>query len=751
MSKAIVLKFMLACMFGIFVKNVSNAESTVVFHDSFEAYTEFAQDWIDSTVDADPQLPSVGEAWVIEEPAAARLQVTKLCHHCGTYPGSSPGPNSGEKFLHWYYSGCRAYAPISASNKTLIQTKGGAVVEFYYYNVTLSGWAGTGSDFEVSGVSTAGSPAEESFKLRFINPQSVDIPESPIEYYDSLGVRHEIGINHTNDYYNHVVITLNFLTNKYTVSVNGNTSAEIDFVSSQASIGAVLFESISYDRGGLDDLTITAEDAPVPAGVYISTESLQTEEQGPVSGQYNITLSGNPTATVNVTIHPNNAGVKLNTQAAGADLILSYTVGGAMTKTVTVTPIDDTAAQGIHYTVLSHTSQSTDTRFNKSVGTLPIVDVTILDNDSFVDDWGGARKSSELFGDKYEADELMSPIGTMTGTSVETNDTHSVGDGLATCFNTFIQSKYGANASIFNNTDGFAIEFKARVVDDANVGPSGVAMVLVSAAGGSEAAAQFYVKPGSLVWEGSQTITSLDATQMHTYRLVKVGGQLNYAIFVDGKYVSTWKGNYAYGDAFYMGRVGGSQSGTAIYDYIRFDRTGSSAPLLPAIMVQSYNGHQLSVSELGETQDSYLVGLTSNPTSSVSVTVGTTSTDICLNGQNPGVPVVLTFNPTGGSSAPAPQRVIIQAVDNGVPNLNPYQATITHVAASSDTLFNNVSIDNMVVTIVDDEAHCGDAGTQYWSSDFNHDCEVDFEDLLVMVSQWIRCSSPADPINCSLQ
>ncbi len=45
---------------------------------------------------------------------------------------------------------------------------------------------------------------------------------------------------------------------------------------------------------------------------------------------------------------------------------------------------------------------------------------------------------------------------------------------------------------------------------------------------------------------------------------------------------------------------------------------------------------------------------------------------------------------------------------------------------------------------------CGQPGTTYLAADLNKDCYVDFQDIMIFFYQWLKCTDPADPVNCVL-
>ena len=53
-------------------------------------------------------------------------------------------------------------------------------------------------------------------------------------------------------------------------------------------------------------------------------------------------------------------------------------------------------------------------------------------------------------------------------------------------------------------------------------------------------------------------------------------------------------------------------------------------------------------------------------------------------------------------------------------------------------------------SVVGSPAYCGQPGTVYYPGDINKDCYVNLFDLALFAADWLKCSDPADPINCDI-
>ncbi|MBD2194373.1 MULTISPECIES: DUF4347 domain-containing protein [Calothrix] len=110
-----------------------------------------------------------------------------------------------------------------------------------------------------------------------------------------------------------------------------------------------------------------------PAVIIKQTNGDTQVNEAAGNDTYEVVLNTKPTANVTINI---NSGNQLNTNKTA----VTFTPTNWDTpQTVTVTAINDTAAEGIHYTTITHTASSTDSNYNNlTVRSLP---VTVLDDD----------------------------------------------------------------------------------------------------------------------------------------------------------------------------------------------------------------------------------------------------------------------------------------------------------------------------------------------------------------------------------
>ena len=121
------------------------------------------------------------------------------------------------------------------------------------------------------------------------------------------------------------------------------------------------------------------------------------------------------------------------------------------------------------------------------------------------------------------------------------------------------------------------------------------------------------------------------------------------------------------------------------------EETGTPAvPIAPGVTVSTT---ALTVTEQDPTGDSYTVALDTQPTATVTVTVaGHAGTDVTPN------PTTLTFTSTTWSTA---QTVTVTAGDDA--DTTDDSVTLTHSAASADSNYSGIAIDEVAVTVSDND------------------------------------------------
>ncbi len=134
----------------------------------------------------------------------------------------------------------------------------------------------------------------------------------------------------------------------------------------------------------IDNIEVTG----VTSLVTIAPTELSVDEEGPTSESYEIVLEQAPTHNVLITVMPSDTEIDLG-NGAGVALTLTFTTDNwYMAQTVTVTAVDDDVYEGKdpHQTIITHTAQSDDPRYDNK--TFAEVLVTVIDDEQICGDWG---------------------------------------------------------------------------------------------------------------------------------------------------------------------------------------------------------------------------------------------------------------------------------------------------------------------------------------------------------------------------
>jgi len=180
------------------------------------------------------------------------------------------------------------------------------------------------------------------------------------------------------------------------------------------------------------------------------------------------------------------------------------------------------------------------------------------------------------------------------------------------------------------------------------------------------------------------------------------------------------------------------------YAYIRFasvstdaDFNDTTADVLPVLVIDddvpevviNESGGSTDVSEEGLTQDQYTMVLGFLPTADVNVYMDFDANQVSV------VPAALTFTTSDWDT---PQSVTVTAIDDSNLEADPHITQIVHTVESADSLYDGLPVDNVSVSITENE--CGAWG--YHDADVNKDCYVDFLDFAMMAEKWLDCTKP---------
>ena len=536
--------------------------------------------------------------------------------------------------------------------------------------------------------------------------------------------------------------TLTFSTSDWnseqTVTVNGVD----DFVDQSSDRSVTISHSATssdtaYSGIAIADVTVTVVDDDTTAGVSIIESSGSTAvSEAAGAGRtdtYTVELATLPTGSVTVAVTSGAVGAAT---VSPATLTFS-TSDWNSEQTVTVTGVDDFVDQSSDRSVtISHSATSSDTAYSGI--TIADVTVTVVDDDTTagvsIIESSGSTAVSEAAGttntDAYTVALASEPTASVTIT-VTSGDTGAATLSPATLtfsttnWNTaqtvtvtgvddFVTQSSDRSVTISHsstssdaNYNGIAIaDVRATVVDDDTAGVSIIessgSTAVSEAAGAGRTDAYTVALASEPTASVTITVTSGDrgaatvspatltfsTSNWNSGQTVTVTGVDDFVTQSSDRRVSI-SHSATSSDTAYSGIAIADVTVTVVDD----DTAGVS-------IIES-SGSTV-VSEAGGTTntDAYTVALASEPTASVTITVTSGDRGAATVG-----PATLTFTPTNWGTA---QTVTVSGVDDDVDRSREWRAanhsvTISHSATSRNGAYNGIAIDDVSVTVLDDD------------------------------------------------
>ncbi|TGM95205.1 hypothetical protein [Leptospira dzoumogneensis] len=210
-----------------------------------------------------------------------------------------------------------------------------------------------------------GNGSSYDIRLKIEPTQSVYLDISPENRMQINGSANTVRIEFTPQNWDQFqTISVNALDNS---NVEGTVSA---FITHSISSADVAFSNISTYSLRVD---ISDNDS---AEIFISKTTSNGAEGG-ATGQYNISLTGQPISDVIVTLTPNNQ-IQVNGSSSPIDLTFTNS-NWTQAQTVTISAIDDSVVEGPHNGLVTHSIVSDDLRYSNF--TLSDHTFKISDND----------------------------------------------------------------------------------------------------------------------------------------------------------------------------------------------------------------------------------------------------------------------------------------------------------------------------------------------------------------------------------
>ncbi|QLE56732.1 DUF4347 domain-containing protein [Nostoc sp. TCL26-01] len=462
----------------------------------------------------------------------------------------------------------------------------------------------------------------------------------------------------------------------------------------------------NYNGITIDSVTANITDNDT-AGVTITQSGGNTNvTEGGATDTYTVVLRSQPTSDVNISINP-------GTQTTANPITLAFTAANWNTaQTVTVTAVNDAVVEGVHTSTITHTATSSDANYNNI--TINSVTANITDNDTAgltITQSGGSTNVTEGgANDTYSVVLTSQPTSdvtisinpgtqatastnTLTFTSSNWNTAQTV---TVTAVNDSVVE--GNHTSTITHTATSSdTNYNGITIDSvtANITDNDTAGVTITQSGGSTNVTEggttdtytvvltsqptsnvnISINPGTQTTANTNTLT-FTAANWNTAQIVTVAA-VDDAVF-EGNHTSTITHTATSSDSNYNGIT---------IDSVTANITDNDT----AGVTITQSGGSTNVIEGGAT-DTYTVVLTSQPTSNVNISI------------NPGTqttanPITLAFTAANWNTA---QIVTVAAVDDAVFEGN-HTSTITHTATSSDTNYNNITIDSVTANITDND------------------------------------------------
>ena len=451
-----------------------------------------------------------------------------------------------------------------------------------------------------------------------------------------------------------------------------------------------------FNAGPYSDEEMETPEMPTAQGVTVSKTTLTVTEADATGDTYTVVLDTQPTATVTITVTGH-----MGTDVTPTPATLTFTTGTwgtAQAVTVTAGNDGDTTNDSV---TLTHSATSTDSAYSGI--TIAAVTVTVTDATTpplppeieVPADWS-LKPASLTSGDKFRLIFLSSTKRDASSTNIAD-------------YNTFVQTRAAAgHADIQAYSTGFRVVGCTAGVDardnTATIG-AGEGIYWLNGAKVADNYADFY--------DGDWSNGNADKNQLGSNG-PDTSQSANYPLTGcdhDGTEDLDGGTSYALGESnVRVARPGSSATNTGPLSSNNATGISSTRPMYglsqvfevaaasgtPGVTVSPTT---LTVMEQDATGDTYTVVLDTQPTATVTVTVaGHANTDVTP------MPTTLTFTTGNWQTA----RTVTVKAGNDTNTANE-TVSLTHTAASSDTNYEAITIDNVTVMVTDNDVTTGPA------------------------------------------
>jgi uncharacterized cupredoxin-like copper-binding protein len=508
--------------------------------------------------------------------------------------------------------------------------------------------------------------------------------------------------------------TLTFTPGNWNVAQTVNVNAVDDSVDEGTHTAAITHTTSSsdsdYNAAFVPDVVATITDND-KARVTITESGGKTEvAEGGTGDNYQVVLGTIPSANVTVTLSVPTA------QLQATPATLTFTPGNwNVAQTVNVSAVDDHVDEGLHTASISHTAASSDPGYEGVP--VPEVVVSITDNDkagvTIAESAGKTEVVEAGGGDSYQLVLRSQPSANVTITlTVPTAQLQATPASL-----TFTPGNWSVAQTVSVSAVDDSVDEGLHTATIAHTAASSDALYEGVLVPDVVASITDNDKAGVAVTEGGGKTEVTEDGATDSYQIVLQSQPLanvSIALTVPATQLQANPTNLTFTAANW--NVAQTVTVRAVDDPVDeglhtatiAHATASADPnyngvLVPDVVVSitdndkagvtiTESGGKTEVKE-GGAGDSYQIVLKTQPSTNVAITLTVPT------GQIEATPTNLTFTPTNWNIA---QTVVVSAVDDSADE-GLHTTTITHTAASVDSLYSGASVPDVVIAITDND------------------------------------------------
>lgn len=446
------------------------------------------------------------------------------------------------------------------------------------------------------------------------------------------------------------------------------------------------------------DATITDNDT---VGINLNTTNVNVSEDG-ATDTYDVVLTSEPTADVTVDL---TVDAQVTTDV---DPLVFTAANWDVPQTVTVSAVNDDVAEGAHAGVITHTVTSGDGNYDGFV--LSNVDAAITDNDTVGINLNTVNVNVSEAGTTADYDVVLTSEPTADVTidiAVDAQVSTNVSQLIFTDANWDVPQTVTVSAVNDDIVEGAHAGVVSHTVTSGDADYNGFALANVNAAIADNDTAGIDLNTINVnVVEAGATadydvVLTSEPTADVTIDIAvdaQVSTNVNQLIFTSANWdvpqtVTVSAINDDIAEGAHAGVVSHTvTSGDANYNgFVLADVNAAITD--DDVAGVTIDPTAVNVGE-GGPNATYDVVLTSEPTAQVQILITPDVPQVTTN------PTILNFNDTNWDT---PQTVTVGALNDSVVEADPHFATLSHTVVSLDGVYNGIPVDDVDVTIADDD------------------------------------------------